>query len=126
MLGSLLINCFVHFLKVGKAERLHYLRTEVIYGTTERFRALIELDPKDLHEEDDNGWTVLHEAARAGRLDMLKVILENGIDKDSLTRHRVSPLNIAREYLDEDHELIEYLERIGAKNTSPYLRDQEL
>lgn len=111
---------------IGKADRLEYLRTEVIYGSTERFRALVELDPKDLHEEDDNGWTVLHEAARAGRLDMLKVILEKGIDKDLQTRHRVSPLNIAREYLDEDHELIEYLESIGAKNMSPYLHGQEL
>jgi len=71
-----------------------------------------------MHEADDNGWTVLHEAARSGKLEMVKLILKRGADKNLLTSTGVTPLNIARQYLQAGDELIEYLESIGVKNIS--------
>lgn len=91
-----------------------------MHGNVYEFQNYLNKKPKELHHADANGWTVLHEAARAGRLDMMKIILEqDDVDKDLLTRGGQSPLKLAKHYLPEDHEMITYLESIGARDISP-------
>lgn len=96
------------------------IRVFVAEGNTVEFEAMIRKDIELMHEADANGWTVLHEAARSGQLGIIKLILKYGGDKNLFTKYGVSPLNIALEHLDSDHELIVYFESIGAKNVSPY------
>lgn len=90
-----------------------------VLGDTKQFEKRIRTDPKELHDADANGWTVLHESVRVGALEIVKIILNNGVDKDLLTYTGVTPLYIARQYLDAGHELIGYLESLGAKDISP-------
>jgi len=109
-----------------KSKRNEDLRTLVIQGNVMEVEARASDNPEYLHEADVNGWTVLHEAVRVGKLEMVKLLLAHGADKDLLTKTGVSPLNIAREYLQPtEHELIQFLESIGAKDVSPS-RNQEL
>ena len=90
-----------------------------MHSTVQKFEAAIRKNPEAIHQADANGWTVLHEAARKGRLNVVKLIFEHGVDKDLMTKAGETPLTLARRYLEKDHELIEYLENIGAKNISP-------
>jgi len=95
------------------------IRGVVVHGNMYEFQSYISKKPKELHHKDVNGWTVLHEAARAGRVDMMKIILQHDVDKDLLTRGGQSPLKLAKNYLPQDHEMIQYLESIGARDISP-------
>lgn len=95
------------------------IRSVAVHSNAQKFEEAIRKNPEAIHEADANGWTVLHESARSGRLEIVKLLLEHGADKNLITKTGVTPLNIAREYLREDHELIEYLENMGAKNISP-------
>ena len=95
------------------------IRSVAVHSTVQKFGEAIRNNPEAIHQADANGWTVLHEAARTGRLEIVKLILEHGVDKDLMTKAGETPLNLARRFLEEDHELIEYLENIGAKNISP-------
>eukprot|EP00536_Pseudo-nitzschia_multiseries_P007412 jgi/Psemu1/256225/estExt_Genewise1Plus.C_1750033 len=91
-------------------------RNAAALGNTRRFKSLLKLYPEILHEADQNGWTVMHEAARTGKVEIVKLILEEGVDKDLLTKHGASPLNTALDSLHREHELVAYFESIGAKN----------
>ncbi len=93
-----------------------------MHGTPEELEAHVEEHPDDLHHKDSNGWTVVHEASRSGKLQQVKKIIELGVDKDLLTHTGMSPLNVARQYLPERHEVIQFLTSIGAKD----IKNQEL
>jgi hypothetical protein len=55
-------------------------------GSLDKLRILAALDSTRLHEVNDKGWQPIHEAAQAGHLDVVKFLLENGADIDSLVR----------------------------------------
>lgn len=98
------------------AASVNDFRSVVSQGNTHRFKSITSLNPELVHYVDKNGWTVLHEAVRSGKLEMVKLILEQGADKDLLTIYGTSPLNIAKQLLSENHEVIGYLESIDAKD----------
>lgn len=98
------------------------IRQIAVHGTPEELELFLQDHPEDLHHKDSNGWTVVHEASRSGKLQLVKKIIELGVDKDLLTHAGNSPLNVARQYLPERHEVIKYLESIGAQD----ILDQEL
>jgi ankyrin repeat protein len=60
----------------------------------------------------------LHEAARAGYTDVVKLLVQNKADINACTGHGndlgYSPLEIAREALGNDHTVVSYLLSIGA------------
>lgn len=72
--------------------------------------------PTYLGMKDDLGWQPIHEAARSGSVGCVKLILEHGIDINVKTRTGVNPLNIALEYLGEDHSVTKFLIENGAIN----------
>merc|ERR1711982_222136 len=81
------------------------------------------MGPELLSQKDNNGWNTLHEAARGGHGDVVKYLIEERkLNKDERT-HRTgsggSPLWWAKDSLPAGHEVIEYLESIGAKNIMP-------
>eukprot|EP00751_Fragilariopsis_kerguelensis_P047443 CAMPEP_0171044642 /NCGR_PEP_ID=MMETSP0736-20130129/47959_1 /TAXON_ID=186038 /ORGANISM="Fragilariopsis kerguelensis, Strain L26-C5" /LENGTH=359 /DNA_ID=CAMNT_0011494327 /DNA_START=267 /DNA_END=1346 /DNA_ORIENTATION=+ len=101
------------------------LRKLAEYGNVRKVEAIFRDNPASAHKADENGWTILHEAVRSGRIEIVKLILKHGADKDLLTKAGVTPLNIARQYLEGDHKLIEFFDDIGAKDSNPR-RNQEL
>jgi ankyrin repeat protein len=91
-----------------------------------KVEALLRDNPELVHEKDGNGWTCIHEASRSGHVEIVKLILKHGSDKDLLTKtDGVTPLNIALQYLEEDHKLVEFFNDIGAKDIG-WSNNQEL
>ena len=95
------------------------IKTIALFGDAQKLESRILKDPEEIHRADANGWTVLHEASRSGRLETVKTLLKHGASENLLTYTGVTPLNIARQFLKGDHELIAFLESIDAKDISP-------
>lgn len=55
----------------------------------------IAKDPSFVSARDDRGWTVLHQEALAGSVATVKVLLEAGADRDALTDHGMTALQLA-------------------------------
>jgi len=80
---------------------------------------VLEVNPDFIEIKDENGFSILHEAAAFGKLDIVKYIVENtradlnarmGLDHDGPTA-----LLLAKSFLSEDHPVIEYLVSMGAE-----------
>lgn len=87
---------------------------------------LLELAAKDntkLHHKDRNGWAPIHEAARAGHIDVITLLLENGADMNVRTHGGKggSPLNVAINSLSKKHPVSQFLRDLGAENIEPEL-----
>ena len=75
-----------------------------------------------LTAKDKNGWQPLHEGARGGHLDVVKYLVENGVDVNAKTRDNGgTALWWAKQSLDEDHPVIAFLESMGALEIGPDL-----
>lgn len=86
-------------------------------GDVTRLSMLAQKNKKVLHAKDINGWQPLHEAARAGHTDAVKLLVEHGADIDACTGHGrggMSPLEIAEQSLGVDHSVVGYLLSLGA------------
>ena len=77
--------------------------------------------PSALNQRDENGWLPLHEVVRSGHMDALHVLLTKGIDINSVTKFNESPLNIAKKYLGDDHDVTKFLVSFGAVDIGPEL-----
>jgi uncharacterized protein YegJ (DUF2314 family) len=53
-------------------------------------------DPSMISVRDDRGWTFLHQEALAGSVPTVKVLLEAGADRNALTDHGMTALQLAR------------------------------
>lgn len=87
-------------------------------GDVDRLAKLALKNKKALVHKDANGWQPIHEAARGGHLDVMELLILHGADVNARTGPTgkgPSVLSLALEYLDEDHELIDYLDFLGAK-----------
>jgi len=73
-------------------------------------------DPSSIYEVDSNGWNALHEAVRAGHMDIVKYLLERNIDlnlKTSYGRGQTA-LKLAKDNHGEG-SLFNYLEEMGGE-----------
>lgn len=83
-------------------------------GDLDALREAARTDPAALLRADENGWQPIHEAIRTGDLEAVKFLLASGADKDAVAGGVGTNLYLARELLDEDHEIILHLESLGA------------
>lgn len=75
-----------------------------------------------VNARDENGWTPLHEGARGGHLDVVKLLVKHGADKDAKTHSSGgTPLWWAKRSLGADHPVIDFLTSIGAEDMGPEL-----
>lgn len=76
-----------------------------------------------LHQTDKNGWMPIHEAARGGHVDVLKLLVEHGADINSRTNSGTgsTPMNLAIESHGLEHEIVEYFSSLGALDIGPEL-----
>ena len=75
-------------------------------------------DHKDLlQQKDSNGWQPIHEAARAGHLDAVKLLVGHGADFNERTNfgEGSSVLELVLDNHGTEHPLFDYLEGIGAE-----------
>ncbi len=84
-------------------------------GSLEDLQRAEALEPRLLWFRDSNGWAPIHEAARAGHLDIVKYLIEHGANMNAVTEGNQSPLAIAKESLGATHKVVNYLEELGAE-----------
>lgn len=77
-------------------------------------------DNERIHQVDKNGWSPLHEAARAGHVEMVKYLYERDVDINLKTGHGIgqSALDLALEHHGEDSEIYQFLFGVGAESGS--------
>jgi prolyl 4-hydroxylase len=102
-------------------------------GSTPVHLAAKDGDVKLLHQEilkkkdavnakDINGWTPLHEGARGGHLEVVKLLVENGADVSARTgAEGGTALWWAKQTHGKDNEVVHFLEEIGALDIGPEL-----
>ena len=75
-----------------------------------------------VNAKDENGWTPLHEGARGGHLEVVKLLVENGADLSARTAgDGGTALWWAKQEYDENHPVVKFLEEIGALDVGPEL-----
>lgn len=101
--------------------------TLVQRGELRTLKYIGKLNPDKLHETDGTPaeWMPIHEAVRSGHVEILKYLIDEA-DADMNQWVNVGegmyPLDLARQFLDETHPVLEYLDSIGAKS----IHDDEL
>ena len=83
---------------------------------------------KTLHSRDENGWSPLHEAARGGHTDAVRVLLEQGgVDPNLRTNgdRGGTALYWAVKNHGEDHPVTLMLREHGALETGPEKRKEK-
>jgi prolyl 4-hydroxylase len=92
-------------------------------GDIARLAAIAKKNRKMLHAKDTNGWQPIHEAARAGHLEVVQMLLEHDVDINARTHggKGASPLYVAIESLSESHPVAKFLLENGAINIEPEL-----
>jgi ankyrin repeat protein len=83
-------------------------------GDVQHIKRAAKANPNSLHQPDANGWHPLHEAVRAGFVQVAQVLVLYGADINHKTYTGVSPLDIALEYLGADHAMTKWLQDNGA------------
>lgn len=71
-------------------------------GHAGRLEALLDEDPSRVHARSDADLTPLHEAARAGELEVIRLLLARGADPAAKTRLGITPLHMARAFSHEE------------------------
>ena len=77
-------------------------------------------DPSSIHQVDKNGWSPLHEAARAGNVEIAKYLYERDVDVNLRTGHGIgdSALDLALAHHGEDSDIYKFLFGVGAESGS--------
>jgi ankyrin repeat protein len=86
-------------------------------------KAIAATDRAKIFSKDKNGWTPLHEAARAGRTDVIRYLLEEGAEINGRTNNGTggTPLWWAEQH--QKHEAIALLKEHGGVALAPGLME---
>jgi len=72
-----------------------------------------------IEAKDENDWQLLHEAVRSGDLAVVKLLVDLGADLNSRVAGGGGALWVARNYLDPNHAVTNFLLEIGAPELTP-------
>ena len=101
----------------GRLYKFLPLNEAAARGDVRTMKALLKEYPYTARRKDVNGWTALHEAARAGHQDAVKLLIDFGARIGAQTNRGESPLWWAKRSLPDGHTLIPYLIQLGAPET---------
>eukprot|EP00934_Nitzschia_sp_Nitz4_P001023 Nitzschia sp. Nitz4//scaffold58_size112336//60326//62043//NITZ4_004037-RA/size112336-augustus-gene-0.8-mRNA-1//1//CDS//3329555001//1023//frame0 len=90
-------------------------------GNVKELHSAVEENSHLVKAKDENGWTPLHEGARAGHVDVVKLLIEKGADLNDKTEGGGTALYWAKHELEPEHPMIAYLESLGALDNGPDL-----
>ena len=86
-------------------------------GDVDRLKVLAKNNKAALKLSDENGWEPIHEAVRAGHLEVVQFLVDSGADINARTgpsKDGMSPLTLALEYLNVGNKVTAYLLSNGA------------
>jgi len=92
-------------------------------GNLDAVMAAVKKDKSVVNETDSNGWRPLHEAARGGHKEVVRYLYDSGADLNARTNdgNGGTALWWAKKSLGSDHEVVSYLESLGALDAGPEL-----
>ena len=92
------------------------LKNAIFEKNTGKWRDLIAFSSEVIHIQDENGWLLQHECARAGLMEELVILHEHGADlrKRTAFGQGSTALELAINFLYNDHPLIGYLHKHSA------------
>lgn len=105
--------------KIVTHDHVYTLNIAAAKGQLSAVQELLKVNRLKLFERDTNGWQPLHEAARAGHMEVVKYLIEQGADANSLTLGGETPLFWAKSSLGDKHPVVSYLETLLAKDKIP-------
>jgi len=99
-----------------------------VEGNWKSLENLYIKDPIGFHGPDQNGWTLVHEAARSGKADVVKWLLERNADPFHVTNEGLgfTALQIAEDYHGTDHEVYSILKNHMEQKDSHDASNDEL
>jgi len=90
-------------------------------GDVETLKEIVEIMEDYVNQKDSNGWTPLHEGARAGYVEVVEVLMENGASINEKTNSGETALWWAEEKHGEDHPIVRFMKSLGAIKLGPEL-----
>ncbi|MCC6490350.1 MAG: ankyrin repeat domain-containing protein [Candidatus Hydrogenedentes bacterium] len=81
-------------------------------GEVGKLEAIITAEPGIVQELDQSGATLLHFAAAAGRIDVVKLLLDNGADPNAMNDDGETPQDLAKQ-VKASQELQDLLQSAG-------------
>jgi hypothetical protein len=129
--GKFMANTIVHFEMVSPAH-VHMVTVEdeidmaAQNGDASRLSQWLHEDADLAHLQDGNGWSPLHEAARAGSIETVDILLQYGADLNLRTLGGIggTALYYAVKHLGESHPMSDYLVAVGGVMIAPGIESQ--
>ena len=124
--GKFMANLIVHFEMISPAH-VHMVTVEdeidmaAQNGDATKLSQWLHEDADLAHLQDENGWTPLHEAARAGSIETVEILLQYGADLNRRTFGGTggTALYYALKYLGERHPMSDFLVAVGGVMIAP-------
>eukprot|EP00980_Cylindrotheca_fusiformis_P003600 scaffold808_cov106-Cylindrotheca_fusiformis.AAC.1 len=91
-------------------------------GNLAALRNLLHNYPALLTDRDNNGWTLMHEAARGGHVSMAEYLISLGADMNAQALDGYTPLFEAQKYHGTSSPIVTYLRSLGAVYETPKQR----
>jgi len=92
-------------------------------GDVKMLKEIITADKSQVSQQDENGWQPIHEGARGGHEEVVKLLLKHGADMNARTNEGFggTPLWLAEQEHGADHAVVQFLRAMGAESIGPEL-----